>query len=337
MGIKRYILLSVIYLLAIGLYVYSFNGDTYALTVYTFSLDLPIALWIVLPAIVLLAASITHMMYYSFKDFLHNRALKKDFQSFKTSLGRKVLGEDEYIAYRTEWFRFVGRSLKILSYKNIPDDVKIGDEDIVALSKIVEDINSGKVVDMKKYKLSMDNELRVQNKINQLKEDPKYATTILKENEDKDSELSQMAYFEYLKYASFEDIKKLNFTPTKEIFRIFMERYLDEEDSFDMDLASIEELLTQFKANREDYLELAREIKVKLDPDAMIALFEKLYNSTENLAADAYLYVLYELQMIEKIREILDNSEEDEFIKFKTLLFLRDNGKHIDSGMFLSV
>jgi len=337
MGIKRYILLSVIYLLAVGLYVYSFNGDTYALTVYTFSLNLPIALWIVLPAIVLFVASITHMMYYSFKEFLNNRSLNKDFQTFKSSLGKKVLGEDVYVNYKTPWFKFVGKSLKILNYKEIPDDVKIEDDEIISSAKVVADINSGKVVDMKKYKLSMDNELRVKNKINQLNEDPKYASIILKECEDKDSELCQMAYFEYLKYASFEDIKKLNFTPTKEIFRIFMERYLDEEDSFDMDLASIEQLLTQFKANREDYLELAREIKVKLDPDAMIALFEKLYNSTENLAADAYLYVLYELQMIEKIRDILDNSEEDEFIKFKTLLFLRDNGKHIDSGMFLSV
>jgi len=337
MGIKRYILLSVIYILAIGLYVYSFNGDTYTLKVYTLSLNLPIALWIVLPAIVFFIASIIHLMYYSFKEFLHNRALQKDFQNFKVALGKKVLGEDEYTNYKTTWFRFLGKSLKILNYKNIPSEFDLGDEEVMALAKVVEDIKNGKVVDLKKYKLSKENELIEQNKINNLKEDPKYAQIILKECSDKDSKICQLAYFEYLKYASFEDIKKLNFTPTKEIFRILMERYLDEEDSFEMDLKSIEELLTQFKASPADYLELAREIKVKLDPDAMIALFEKLYNSTEHVAADAYLYVLYELQMIDKIREILDNSEEKEFIKFKTLLFLRDHGKHIDSGMFLSV
>jgi hypothetical protein len=148
--------------------------------------------------------------------------------------------------------------------------------------------------------------------------------------------LCKAAYLQFLGYASFEEIQKLGFTPTKETFRLMMERYLDEEDKFDMPLEAIENLLMQFKASREDYLELAYEIKVKLSPDALIALFEKLYNSPDHLAAaDAYLYVLYELQMIDKIREILDNSDEDEFVKFKTLIFLRDHGKNVDSGIFL--
>ena len=96
-------------------------------------------------------------------------------------------------------------------------------------------------------------------------------------------------------------------------------------------------MLEQFNADRADYLELAREIKIKLSPDALIALFEKLYNSKGSVAADAYLYVLYDLQMIDKIRDILENSDRDEFVKFKTVLFLRDNGKSIDIDKFLHV
>lgn len=116
-----------------------------------------------------------------------------------------------------------------------------------------------------------------------------------------------------------------------------MERYLDADDSFEMDIKSIEDMLEQFNADRADYLELAREIKIKLSPDALIALFEKLYNTKGNVAADAYLYVLYDLQMIDKIREILDNSDSDEFVKFKTVIFLRDHGKSIDIDKFLRV
>ncbi|MCD8476964.1 MAG: hypothetical protein LRY68_02740 [Sulfurospirillum sp.] len=94
-----------------------------------------------------------------------------------------------------------------------------------------------------------------------------------------------------------------------------MERYLNSDDSFDMDVKSIEEMLEQLNAERTDYLELARKIKGKLSPDSLIALFEKMYNAKGIVAADAYLYVLYDLQMIDKIREILLNSDPEEFVK----------------------
>ena len=335
MRIKRYIILTVVYLLAIGLYVYSFNGDTYTLEVYKFSLSLPIAIWIVLPAILLFIASTFHMMYYSLKDFWKGRALNKDFENFKSVLSEKVIGEDSPLKFKTEFFQFVGKSLKMFDYKEV-NDLNTENEKIENMRQVFRDINDGKVLDLKKYKLSANNELIEKNHFNKLAEDSKYATTILKNCKDEKSELCQKAYFKFLNYASFDEIKKVGYEPTKEMFRVLMERYFDEEDKFDIDLDSIEELLMQFKATREDYLELAYEIKIKLSPDALIALFEKLYNSPEHsAAADAYLYVLYELQMIDKIRDILDNSDEDEFRKFKTLLFLRDHGKNVDSGIFL--
>jgi len=326
-------------MLAIGLYVYSFNGDVYTLSVYKFSLELPIAFWIVLPTILLFIASTTHMMYYSLKDFWKDRALKRDFENFKIALSEKVLGEDSTLKYKSEWFKFIGKSLKILKYKEI-EDFNTEDERIEANRQVLKDLNDGKIVELKKYRLSSENILLEQNEMNRLQEDTKYSSTILKECKDTSSELYQKAYFEYIKYASYSDIKKLDFIPTKDMFRVLMERYLEEEGTvaIKLDLDEIQELLMQFKANREDYLELAYEIKTKLEPDALIALFEKLYNSPEHsAAADAYLYVLNELQMIDKVRDILENSDEEEFEKWKTILFLRDHGKNVNSGLFLRI
>jgi len=339
MGIKRYILLTVVYMLAIGLYVYSFNGDMYTLSVYKFSLELPIALWIVLPTILLFIASFTHMMYYSLKDFWKDRAVKKDFENLKIALSEKVLGENSNLKYKSDRFKFIGKALKTLEYKET-EGFSIEDEKIEANRQILKNLNNGKVVELKKYRLSPENKLLEKNDLNKLQEDAKYSETILKECKDKSSELCQKAYFEYIKYASYVDIKKLNFAPTKEMFRVLMERYLEEEGTvaIKLDLEEIQELLMKFKANREDYLELAYEIKRKLNPDALIALFEKLFNSPEHsAAADAYLYVLNELQMIDKVRDILENSDEEEFEKWKTILFLRDHGKNINSGLFLRI
>jgi len=339
MGIKRYILLTVVYILAIGLYVYSFNDDIYLLEIYKFSWELPVAVWIVLPTILLFIASTVHMMYYSLKDFWHTRALNKDFENFKIALSEKVLDEDIELKYRTEYFKFIAKSLKMLRYKEL-DNFDCEDEKIEANRKIVQNINEGKVEELKKYRLSPQNSLLEKNEFNKLNEDCKYATTILKENENKESKLCQKAYFEYIRYASYQDINKISVAPTKEMFRVIMERYLEEEGTIpiDMTIDEIQDLLMQFKASREDYLELAYKIKTKLEPDALMALFEKLYESPEHSeASDAYLYVLYELQMLDKLRDILDNSEEEEFVKWKTILFLRDHGKNVDSELFLRI
>lgn len=339
MGIKRYIVLTVVFILAVGLYVYSFNGDRYVFEFYKFSLDFPVAFWVIIPTILLFIASTAHMLYYYVKYFWKDRVLRKDLESFKIALGQKVMGEDSEIEYKTDCFKFIANSIKMMEYKEV-EDFDSEDENIESNRKIVKCLSGGEVVDLKKYKLSSASRLLEQDRLNRLAKDPKYATVILKECKDESSELCKKAYFEYLQYADFEDIKKIGFAPTKEMFRVLMRRYLEEEGTvaIELDFDSMQELLMQFKANREDYLELAYEIKTKLDPDALMVLFEKLYNSPEHEAAsDAYLYVLYELQMLDKIREILDSSDEDEFVKWKTILFLRDHGKNVDSGLFLRV
>lgn len=337
MGIKRYVILSLIFLVGIGIYAYSLIGGEYTLSIYKFSMTLPISLWVILPAFLLFIASIFHMLYYSFREYLYHRSLNKDFELFKTAYGKKILAQDSDFNYKTSFFKFIGKSLKGMSFTGFPEYVEIEDEATKTLCELLKKIDDGEVVELKKYRLSPKNPLVTKVRLNKLNQDEKYASVILKECDDDTNELCKAAYMKFLTYASFEEIQKLGFKPTRDTFRLMMERYLDEEDSFDMPLESIEELLLQFKATRDDYLELAYEIKIKLTPDTWMALFEKLYNSPEQhaQAADAYLYVLYELQMIDKIREILEASDEGEYTKFKTLLFLRDHGKNVDSGLFL--
>jgi hypothetical protein len=43
---------------------------------------------------------------------------------------------------------------------------------------------------------------------------------------------------------------------------------------------------------------------------------------------ESYFYVLLELEMIEKIKELLSSYTEEDFIVFRALLDLKDAGKH---------
>ncbi|MFK5880762.1 MAG: fatty-acid--CoA ligase [Sulfurospirillum sp.] len=335
MGIKRYVLLSVIYMLAIGLYVYSFNGDSYTLKIYTMPLTLPIALWIIMPVVVLFLASVFHLAYYSFKDFFYKRALKKDLDTYVKVSKKIILGEESSLKFKTDLFKLPSFISKTLNYVKKADVKDLENEELKECYTLVDSIKDGKYEDLKKFKLSPTNELFIMNEKNRLKDEPKYAYTILKTCENLESDLCQEAYNKLLSMGTFSEIKKYKFPINKNIFRKMMERYLDDEDDFNMDIDSIKEMLETFNANSEDYLELAQEIKVKLNPDELIDLFKKLYNEKGHIAANAYLYTLFELEMIDKVREILENSEEEDFLKFKTLLFLRDHGKNIDIIKYL--
>ncbi|MFW9619508.1 MAG: fatty-acid--CoA ligase [Sulfurospirillum sp.] len=334
MGIKRYIIVTLIYMLAIGLYVYSFNGESFTLELFGLSLTLPVAFWMVVPVLLLAIASIGHLVFYNFKDFLYKRALKKDIEQFQEAAKSRILGEDVTTTYKTDGFKFAGKVLQSMRFDTtLP--VSFIEEDVANACAIAISVANGNYEDLKKYKLSKTNPLVIQNSINRLKIEPRFALEVLKNCKELNSELGLKAYDALLDFASFNEIKRYDFPQDKRTFRRMMERYLDADDSFDMDIKSIEDMLEQFNADRADYLELAREIKIKLSPDALIALFEKLYNSKGNVAADAYLYVLYDLQMIDKIRELLLNSDPEDFVKFKTIMFLRDHGKSIDIDKFL--
>ncbi|ACZ11572.1 hypothetical protein [Sulfurospirillum deleyianum] len=336
MGIKRYFLVSLIYMLAIGLYVYSFNGESYTLEFFGLSMTLPVAFWIVFPVLFLCIASVGHLVFYNFKDFLYKRAWKKDSEVFHEEAKNRILGENLNASYKTDGFKFAGKMLQAMKFDpSIPSSFI--EEDIAAASAVAISIANGNYEDLKKYKLSKENPLVIQNSMNRLKVEPKYAFEVLKNCKELEGDLCKKAYETLLGFASFNEIKRYNFPIEKEAFACMMERYLNSDDSFEMDIKSIEEILEQLNADRMDYVELARKIKVKFSPDSLIALFEKLYNSKGSVAADAYLYVLYDLQMIDKIREILLNSDPEEFVKFRTLLFLRDNGKSINIDTFLNI
>ena len=336
MGIKRYILATLIYMLAIGLYVYSFNGESYTFDLFGLSLHFPIAFWSIVPVLLLAIASIGHLVFYNFKDFLYKRALKKDITLFQESVKNRILGEEVSTSYKTDGFKFAGKALQSMRFDaTLP--TSFIEEDVAKACAVAVSIANGNYEDLKKYRLSKNNPLVIQNTINRLKVEPRYALEVLKSCKTLESELCVKAYDALLGFASFNEIKRYDYPTDKKTFRRLMERYLDADDSFEMDIKSIEDMCEQFKADKADYLELAREMKIKLTPDALIALFEKLYNTKGSVAADAYLYVLYDLQMIDKIRELLIHSDAEEFANFKTIMFLRDNGKNINIEKFLHI
>ena len=69
-------------------------------------------------------------------------------------------------------------------------------------------------------------------------------------------------------------------------------------------------------------------------PEQRMKLFEILSDENED-AMDAYLYTLYDLEMIAPANAILDNSQSDEYQNFKAYRALKECGKNFSIDMFV--
>lgn len=334
MGIKRYVFLSLIFLIAVATFVlYKFEGTTYTLSLFEISLTLPVALWLIAPATVLFIVSTFHLVYYYIKSFFEKRVLKKDYETFLTEVKDTLLGEEKVVEYKTEYFEVLGKVLKKLNYKIESSTEKVGESKLDDIFELLSKIKKGEHVDLKKYKLRNANEINVANRVNLLNGDKKDIVEVLKHCNKIDGEVCIKAFNMFLEIGTYAEIKKYDYILTKDmIFKIF-ERYVCKEDNFTLSEAEILEIFQKYDFTSDEYIKLAKILKNQMEPNSILVLFENM-QSKNQVATSSYLYLLFEFQMIDKVRDFLNNVEDDEFEKFKILLFLRDNGKLVDINLF---
>ena len=123
-------------------------------------------------------------------------------------------------------------------------------------------------------------------------------------------------------------IKKIykNVNLDKELTIKLLEKNI-ENSEFGFENNEILELVKNIKLSKDDYIQLAKKYKNSLNPDVLIELFEKISQEQEE-ATVAYLYILSEFEMKDKLRENLVNREGNDFAPFKALIELKDAGKH---------
>lgn len=336
MGLKKYILFSIIFIVAVGAYVYSFNGDTYTLTFFGVPLSLKIALWVVLPTIILAVATVLHILYYSFKNYLTQRNLQKDYKTYLQYAKHCMLDNAIDMKFTTKWFELPSKILNHFKFDAKNDASDIDDEELKDTIETLRKIELGEFVSLKKYKLPKENYFVKKNILNRLAQDKKESENILKDCEDKDSEICKKAFEVYCTYANYNDIKNQGFKIDKELFDKLMLRFADKEDDFTFDIDDLKELLRKFNLNKSDYVNYAKRLKTLLNPEAVLSIFEDLSNDKEE-ALQAYLYLLFEFQMIDKARELLQSIQSKEANKFKYILELKDCGKNFDIDIFFDL
>ena len=339
MYIKRYSIAAFIWIALVGWYVYAYVTHD-SMTLDMFGIPMPalsIAIWVIAPLVILYLASVFHMAFYSILGSFKLRAYEKDFEKIIDAIIDAYLGKkNRSYAFKTDRYRLLGTLVeKSTIFPNSDLIDKTGNEKIDRVLKIIEDIKNGDVADLKPFNLSAENPLVIQNEKNRYIKGDVSAADILSNCTKYADELCKFVYKRYVKGASLQNILKYKAFLTKEALHEIMSRINAEENTLSISNEEIIDLLNILKLSKQDYIELSTTLaKSGMIPEQRMKLFETLSEEKED-AMDAYLFTLFDLEMLAPADEILEQSQPDEFQNFKAYRALKECGKNFSIYLFI--
>ena len=338
MHIKRFTIASLLYIAFIGWYMSTFvtDGTTSVNILGVVMPSLSNSIWVMLVLLVLVIGSVAHIIFYSVVGSLQLRRNEKDYEKMIDSISDAYLGkEDRNNIFKTPGYQMLGALIDNSTV--FPNNIMsegIGDEKIRTTIKMIEDIKSGKVVDMKKLSLSIDNPLVIQNDRNRYKTGVMSGKDFLKNPEKYNASLLSEIYVDCTKTVSLNEIEAYKSLMTKEALFNVLARVNADEHTLEISNESLKDLFAVLDLDKQDYLDIAASMSCCMIPEQRMKLFETL--SEENDAAmESYLFTLFDLEMLAPADAILDISQNQEYLNFKAYRALRESNQHFNINLFV--
>ncbi|RLA72772.1 MAG: hypothetical protein DRG24_02030 [Epsilonproteobacteria bacterium] len=338
MYIQRYTVASIIFIGAIGWFVFGFVSQQYiAIDVMGVHLpSLPIAAWVVIALVLFYLATLSHMMFYSMIDSLRLHKYSKDYEQMTEAISDALLDvQPRKHNFKTERYRLLGN---LINNSTLSVDGKlshIGIENIDRVIKEISQLKDGEVVDLKKYHLSDNNVFVELNNLNRYDAGVLSDENILDKPKQYGEELCIEAYSNYVSTVPVYAIDKYKSFMTKEALDVILRRINAEKNNLSITNENIIAYMNEVDLDGNDFIHLSKTLSVNMTPEQRIKLFEKLSESNED-AMNGYLYTLFDLEMLDAAKEILDNSQPSEFIRFKAYSDLKSCHKNYDIQLILS-
>ncbi len=326
MRLGLYTFASLAFIGLVAGFVYTVTPGSYPLDVAGFHLDLPIALWIAIPLLVLLILTIFHFIYYGTRHFFARRKWQRDADALQDALYWSLIRQPRSHTYAIPQIR-EGASLlssASLELKALPEGVS---SKLARTADWIKQIQSGEVVDLKQKKverfLEKDNPLLVQNQLNRLAADSDFADEVLRSREHHAKPVVEAALKKALEIQTFFKLKKYANLLSFSDLEILLDR-ADAGEDIGLTLENMETFVEGMELTCSQYMRLVRSAVKAFNPDESLAWFKKA--AAEHIRAQAaYLYLLFRYEMLEQAKEFLEEHEEDEFVAFRAFYVLKKN------------
>jgi len=336
MYLKRYTIAAAILIILVGWYVYAFVTHD-SMSIEIFGIDLPslsIAIWIIIPLVVLYVGSVAHMAFYSLLNSFQLRKYEKDYDNLMDSFVDAYLSKQDRVhTFKTHRYQLLGTLIDNATispyYGTITTNAKIS-----AVMDAIEKVKNGEVVDLKAYSLKEDNALVIQNNRNRYKNEVLSAEDILTDVSQYTPELCKEVYCDFVGASPLYTIEQYKEFMTKDALYKILNRVNASKNTLEISNESLIKLFNILNLDSKDYIEISIALSHGMIPEQRIKLFETISESNDD-AMEAYLFTLFDLEMISKAKEILDISQQDEYINFKAYAALKDSNKNFSIHLFV--
>jgi len=336
MRITLYTVASLALIAFFGAFAYSINSGSYSTEIFSIHLTFPIAVWIIIPMVVLLIASIGHMMYYGLKIHFKLKRWIKDIDTLKDALYWAILKEPKKHRYLKHEMKD-GAIILDSCHIEVDGSAEGLDDRFVRALEIVKDINNGQYVEIKDKKirnsLSDNNPLIIKNNINQLHTSSEFVERVLRAKESYDKQIVDVALNLYFSQSTFDDALKYISMLDMENFYSMLDR-VDGGEKIGLDEEMIQKYVTHLDFECEDFMRLSQTTMKKFAPNVNIMMFDAFRKETTK-AEDAYICMLFEYEKVDDVTDFLEEQRDDEFSKYRALLELKRQNFHFKLEDFI--
>ncbi len=334
MRLKTYTILSLIYISLIGILFYLENSNYYTLKVYHYELALPISAWLIAPTALLFVISLLHMMFFSACSYIDRYKSKNEKKRTISLLKNLILNKKSKIPFSSHEFYLIQKFINQSKLINIPN-VDTDEEQIHEPISLIKDINDGIFrKDIDKFDLDKDNELKIKNYSNRIKSERGFASTILKKIEDYDKSTTKEAILNIIQNEEEKTLKEL--FDKIEIDKDVAFAILDKKDKLNISLKDTIFVLRKASFNADDFIKISKKWIDDYSPDKILDLFEEISSEIDE-SVDSYIYVLLELELIDKAKELIESAESKYTKQFKLYLEIKKHEISCDISDFIIV
>lgn len=324
MKLGLYTFATTVLMMIVGALAYTVNADHYVIEFMGVNLNFPVAAWLVLPMFILFLFSFFHMLVYGLKNHFTLNRWKKDAHTLDDALYWALLNESKEQKYLIDE---IGKSAALLSCSDLEmkDGMAELNPRLTKITGLLKKIQSGEYVDLKEHKLAKvfneGNSYLIKNRLNRLDVDEKFVEEVMKSS----SEFSEPVQKKALEiFASKE-----NFFKARQYVKVFdienlmvMLRRVNQDEEMGISQEILKDFIDHINPTCSDFIRIAEITKKQFTPNDNLAFFLS-YQTKNPKAQYAYLYLLFEYELMDEVGRYLDEQEESEFMRFRALYMLK--------------
>ncbi len=329
MRLGLYIFAALTLIAMVGAFAYTINPNNYIVELMGINFNLPIVVWLLMPMILLLIFTVIHMLYYSLKGYFKLKKWQRDASTLDDSLYWSLVNEPKEQKYAISE---INSSAVILGKSSIDviDSVEGLSPRLSKALNVINKIKNGEYVDLKEHKMAKifneGNPHLIQNRLNRLKSDEKFVEEVMKSSSKFSKMVQGQALEIFAQQETFFKARKYNKVFDVKNFLVMLER-VEHEEEMEITSEILSDFVSDLKLSCSDFVKIASITKKQFAPSENLRLFKK-FQLEESKAQNAYLYLLFEYELLDEVVVYLDEHEDSEFIKFRALSELKKEHKN---------